>query len=65
MNGYIGKKQRKVDDKKTRTSSCMNGIRWCIDQKASYFQSYGGLYPPMKVKERLYPNPEMAELLCL
>ncbi len=32
---------------------------WRIDQKASYFQGYGGLYPPMKVKERLYPNPEI------
>lgn len=31
---------------------------WRIDQKAAYFQGYGGLYPPMKVKERLHPNPD-------
>lgn len=30
---------------------------WRIDQQAAYFQGYGGLYPPMKVKERLYPDP--------
>jgi hypothetical protein len=30
---------------------------WRIDQKAAYFQGYGGLYPPMKVKERLYVDP--------
>lgn len=31
---------------------------WRIDQNAAYFQGYGGLYPPMKVKERLHPDPE-------
>ncbi len=31
---------------------------WRIDQKAAYFQGYGGLYYPAKIKERLHPNPE-------
>ncbi|MEA4936394.1 MAG: hypothetical protein VB102_07100 [Paludibacter sp.] len=31
---------------------------WRIDQNAAYFQGYGGLYPPMKVKERLYASPD-------
>ncbi len=31
---------------------------WRIDQKSACFQGYGGLYPPMKVKERLHPNPD-------
>ncbi len=31
---------------------------WRIDQKAAYFQGYGGLYPPMKEKKRLYPDPD-------
>lgn len=31
---------------------------WRIDQNASYFQGYGGLYDSRHVEQRLYPDPE-------
>ena len=31
---------------------------WRIDQNASYFQGYGGLYPPGEKEQRLYKDPE-------
>ena len=31
---------------------------WRIDQNASYFQGYGGLYDSRHAEQRLYPDPE-------
>ncbi len=31
---------------------------WRIDQRAAYFQGYGGIYPPSTTKGRLHPSPE-------